>query len=517
MNSFTNLKISTRLSWSFGLMLVIVLGIVAAAMFKMSSMRALGEDIATNWIPSMRLVNDMDTALSNFRVEELRHVMASSEAEMADSDKKAGALQASIGQDNTAYLKLISSPEEKALHDGFERARASLNEVHGRIIDLSRKNQKDAARKLLEGESVQHFDAASKALDQLVALNRDGAMTATKNSDAAYRSARLTMIAASVLATVLVVFGSLVLSRSISRPMDHALQAASRIADGDLTTRVEHNGSKDETGELLATLQRMQRNLANTVSAVRSNAEGVATASVQVSQGNNDLSQRTEEQASALQQTAATMEELGTTVHHNSANADQAHRLAQGASQIASQGSDIVAEVVGTMKEIHESSRKISDIISMIDGIAFQTNILALNAAVEAARAGEQGRGFAVVASEVRGLAQRSAEAAKEIKTLISRSVEQVEQGATLVDRAGRTMTEIVDAVKGVSGVVSEISSATREQSTGVAQVGQAVSQMDQSTQQNAALVEQSAAAAESLKAQAQQLVSAVSVFKVAR
>jgi methyl-accepting chemotaxis protein len=262
-----------------------------------------------------------------------------------------------------------------------------------------------------------------------------------------------------------------------------------------------------DTHSLMARLAEMQGSLVQLVSNVRSNSESVATASAQIAQGNTDLSQRTEEQSSSLQQTSATMHELGTTVSNNADNARQANQLAHGASTVAARGGDVVQQVVVTMKGINDSSKKIADIIAVIDGIAFQTNILALNAAVEAARAGEQGRGFAVVASEVRSLAQRSAGAAKEIKTLITHSVEQVDRGTALVDQAGHTMEEIVAAIQRVSDIVGEISSASAEQSEGVGQVGQAIQQMDQITQQNAALVEESAAAAESLRSQAVQLV----------
>ncbi|GKV77122.1 hypothetical protein PEC106568_22960 [Pectobacterium carotovorum subsp. carotovorum] len=274
--------------------------------------------------------------------------------------------------------------------------------------------------------------------------------------------------------------------------------------------------NRDETGLLLEAMQEMQAALTQMVVGVRNNAESVATASMQIAQGNADLSSRTEEQASALEETSSTMTQLGMTVKNNADNARQANALAQNASIVALQGGEVVNDVVDTMKSINESSRSIVDIINVIDSIAFQTNILALNAAVEAARAGEQGRGFAVVAGEVRNLAQRSAEAAKEIKDLITASVERVERGSVLVNKAGETMQQVVVSIHQLSDTVSEISSASAEQSTGVEQVGIAVSQMDQTTQQNAALVEESAAAAQSLKEQADQLVREVSVFKIA-
>ncbi|MBB1076337.1 HAMP domain-containing protein [Rhodoferax sp. 4810] len=297
-------------------------------------------------------------------------------------------------------------------------------------------------------------------------------------------------------------------------PLNDAMALAHRVADGDLTTRATVV-MDDEVGELIDAMHSMQASLTRVVSQVRSSADGVATASTQIAQGDVDLSARTESQASALEQTSASMEELSGQVSQNADHAQQANQLAQSASHVAEQGGAVVAQVVDTMRSINEASSKISDIISVIDGIAFQTNILALNAAVEAARAGEQGRGFAVVASEVRSLAGRSAEAAKEIKTLIGTSVERVAQGSALVDQAGSTMQEVVTSIKRVTDIMADISAASREQSHGVAQVGEAVKQMDQVTQQNAALVEEMAAAASSLKAQAQELVQTVAVFKL--
>lgn len=315
-----------------------------------------------------------------------------------------------------------------------------------------------------------------------------------------------------LLAGILIAWITRVISHSLGKGMSNAVSVVNRMAQGDLSTSIESNG-QDEVSHLLNSMAAMQSSLSLVVSNVRQGAESVATASAEIAQGNQDLSARTESQASALEQTAAATEQLSSTVKQNADSAAQANQLAMNASTVAVRGGDVVAQVVTTMKDINQSSRKIADIISVIDGIAFQTNILALNAAVEAARAGEQGRGFAVVASEVRSLAGRSAEAAKEIKALISTSVERVEHGTILVDQAGETMNEVVSSIKRVTDLMGEISAASHEQSLGVSQVGEAVTQMDQATQQNAALVEEMAAAASSLKAQAQDLVQTVAVF----
>ena len=358
------------------------------------------------------------------------------------------------------------------------------------------------------------FELLEKQMsDQSSAIEKE----AQAKGDAAKGAASQTLIQLGIgmaFTTAVLIFAALWLAKHLAQPMAHAVRIADQLALGDLSAPVQPAGS-DETIQMLTAMERMQTSFGGIVRSVKSNAESVATASAEIASGNTDLSNRTEQQASALEKTASAMGQLSSTVKQNADSARQANQLAMNASTVAIKGGEVVGQVVQTMKGINESSRKISDIISVIDGIAFQTNILALNAAVEAARAGEQGRGFAVVASEVRSLAGRSADAAKEIKSLINASVERVEHGTALVDQAGVTMTEVVSSIKRVTDIMGEISAASSEQASGVSEIGQAVSQMDQATQQNAALVEEMAAAASSLKSQAQELVQIVAVFKL--
>ena len=509
-----NDKISHRLAGVLGLLLLTTLAIVGMALWQMGVMRTLSAEVSNNWLPSVETVNQMNANTGELRVAEFQQVLNTDSTRVAALEKTMAQIQAEFEAHHKTYVALISSPEEHKLHDAFEAQWKHYLQFHAQIVELSRKNEQAQARELLEGDAQRTFEAMRKVLDQLVEMNQTGARSAAEASESAYLMARNAMVIAAALGLALAVTAGLWLMRSITGPLQQALQAAHRVADGDLSCVIEHQ-SQDESGQVLQALQQMQTSLEGVVTKVRDNADSVATASQQIANASQDLSSRTEEQASALEETAATMDELAATVRTNTENAQQADQLARSASAIAVQGGEVVGKVVTTMQNINASSRKISDIIGVIDGIAFQTNILALNAAVEAARAGEQGRGFAVVASEVRSLAQRSAEAAKEIKTLISRSVEQVSHGTDLVDQAGKTMGEIVGSIRRVSDIVTEITTATQEQSLGIQQVGQAISQLDQTTQQNAAMVEESAAAAETLKDQAMQLVQTVAVFRL--
>ena len=444
-------------------------------------------------------------------------ILARGQATVADRAMLGGLSESARGE----MHRLLATLERALEHDPalrermagpIEQARAGVE----RTREMLRTDLIEAEALTLP--SAEYFQATTKAIDQVFAVH--GLASEALAGALQARTARLQrnewlVIGLSVLMVGLCGLLARSIVRSILQATDDARRMAERIAAGDLSPEPLRAG-EDELGRMVQAMEAMRLSLTEVVGTVRENAVSVAAASAQIAQGNIDLSSRTEQQAAALQQTAATMDQLGSTVSHNADHAREADGLAREASTLASRGGEMVSQVVGTMGGISEASRKIGDIIGVIDSIAFQTNILALNAAVEAARAGEQGRGFAVVATEVRNLAQRSAEAAREIKALISTSVERVEQGVSLVDQTGRSVGEVVESIRRVSDIVAQISAASAEQSSGVAQVGQAVTQMDRATQQNAALVEQSAAAAGTLKSQAEQLVDAVARFRIA-
>ena len=509
-----DMRISTRLTSVLGLLMALLCAIVVIALLQMKTMRDGTMDITDNWLPAVERVDAMKTGLSNLRTLETQHVLNTDETAMGNIEKNINQTVAAFETIHQTYVRSIHNDEEKKQHDTFAVDLKQYLETSHQVVDMSTKREKFPARKLLEGESQKLFGRLNASINQLSDLNHQGAVAASVESANAYASARYTMFGVLLACLILSIVAGMWLIRSVTVPLHQAVLMASQIAQGDLSHAMQVNSS-NETGKLLNALQGMRTSLVDVVSHVRQGSESVATASAEIAQGNHDLSARTEQQASALQHTTSSMEQLGTTVKQNADSARQANQLAMNASQVAIQGGQVVSEVVSTMKGITDSSRKIADIISLIDGIAFQTNILALNAAVEAARAGEQGRGFAVVASEVRSLAGRSAQAAKEIKTLIDESVLRVEQGTTLADRAGTTMTEVVAAIQRVTDIMGEISAASTQQASGVSQIGDAITHMDQTTQQNAALVEQMAAAASSLRNQAHELVQTVTVFKL--
>jgi methyl-accepting chemotaxis protein len=512
MSGLRQLRIGARLTLAFSVLLLIIavsaivgcwrlqatadaahqMGTVDAEKLRM--VESWRQNIAMNWLRTQASLLDSDPSR-----------IPAWTAQMAETTQTISELSKRIGESS-------HTDEEKAL---IAEINARREDYRGPRADLVKRRQagEDVAA-LMDTRLRPLADQYNAALLRFEVREKERfAQSLRETAEAAARGQTI-MIGFALAALALGALFAVLLTRSITVPLVTASGAARRVAAGDLTEDISAHG-RDEAAMVLTSLQDMQQQLATVVTGVRHNAEGVAAASIEIAQGNNDLSARTEQQAAALEQTAASMEQLSATVRQNADNARQANGLAQTASEVAVQGGAVVARVVDTMKGIHQSSDQIADIIGVIDAIAFQTNILALNAAVEAARAGEQGRGFAVVASEVRSLAGRSAEAAREIKGLIGASVQRVQQGTALVGEAGATMNEVVSAIRRVTDIMGEISAASSEQSAGVAQVGQAITQMDQSTQQNAALVEESAAAADALRSQADQLVQAMSVFSV--
>jgi methyl-accepting chemotaxis protein len=511
MNQF---KISTRLALAFGVMVLLLVALGGVSLGRSASQRAELTDVVGTRIPVTKALGTLADGVNVQATQYRNLVIFSNETILKASQDQIVEARSGVTQAYKELERLIVSDKGKEVLGRMQQQRAEFLKVGDQYLALIKQGQKDEAVKMLEEQLRPVQRAYQAVIREQVGLQAQLTVASGQRAEAQADALQRDVVIAGAVAIGIAIFMAISIIRSITRPLAQAVEAADRVASGDLSGQIVVR-SEDETGHLLSALQRMQQSLVNTVSAVRQNAEGVASASAQIASGNNDLSARTEQQASALEETAASMEELGSTVRQNADNARAANQLAVSASTVAVQGGDVVAEVVETMKGINASSTKIADIISVIDGIAFQTNILALNAAVEAARAGEQGRGFAVVAGEVRSLAGRSAEAAKEIKTLITASVERVEQGTVLVDKAGATMTEVVSAIRRVTDIMGEISAASSEQSAGVGQVGEAVTQMDQATQQNAALVEEMAAAASALNAQAGELVNAVAVFKL--
>ncbi|HTJ91586.1 MAG TPA: methyl-accepting chemotaxis protein [Pararobbsia sp.] len=509
-----DLKIGTRLALGFGLVVCLLVAVAAIAASRLEQDRGLTDELINERYVKMSLSNEIRNGADR-EVRNLRNMLLVSDpAEVAKYQKRIGETSKATDEVFARLGAMLHTGESEQSFTSMQSARAKYNDAVHKNFAIVNAGHLDDAKAQLFKEVIPVQDAYFKAIDSTVEretarMNETGA-TAIAEAHAATRR----VVLLSFIAALIAIAAAVLITRSIVLPIDEAIGLAETVARGDLTRSIEVTRA-DETGRLLGALKQMNDNLRGIVGEVRDGAHQIETASGEIASGNSELSSRTEQQAASLQETAASMEELTATAKHNADNAHQANQLAVSASEVAVRGGEAMSDVVATMESIHGASNKIVDVIGLIDGIAFQTNILALNAAVEAARAGEQGRGFAVVASEVRTLAQRSASAAKEIKTLIDDSVNQVEQGAARVSQAGTTMRDVVTGVQRVAFIIGEIAGASRQQMLGIEQVNQAVGLMDDVTQQNAALVEEAAAAAQSLREQAGRLTGQMAVFRV--
>jgi methyl-accepting chemotaxis protein len=509
-----NLKIGTRLGLGFGVVLLLLCVVAALGIHGMGRTKDALDRIVDVNVYKMNLVQDMSESVHIIarvtRTVVLLNEPAAIERELAKVTAARGKYDAAW----TALEKTAASVEGRAIRARINAARLESVPLNDKVIALARAERDAEATELLIKQAGPAAARWQDAMDENIELQKANTKVDVAQAGAAYGQTRTLVLLFSALAVLLGAAIAWLATRSVTLPIGAAVVVARAVAGGDLTSRIVV-GARDETGQLLQALKEMNDGLVEIVGQVRGGTDAIASASDQIASGNIDLSARTERQAGSLEETASSMEEMTSTVKQNADNARQANQLAISASAVAQEGGAVVARVVDTMEAINASSRKIVEIIGVIDGIAFQTNILALNAAVEAARAGEQGRGFAVVATEVRYLAQRSAAAAKEIKQLIGESVEKADAGAKLVDHAGATMQAIVQSIRSVTDIMGEITVASHEQTSGIEQINQAIAQMDQVTQQNAALVEEAAAAAGSLREQAGGLARVVRVFKL--
>ena len=512
--SFSNLKIGARLGLAFALMLVMLAAATGLGLASMGRMDTRMVQIVEEHNVKIAAIGAVSENFRDITLAVSNLVLVSDPGDVKDQVEKLAAARARYGKAKKVFVESKLNDAEKALLTKLDAAIAFAKPKVDKTVEMGMAGSRDEATDYMLKESAPGTAAAIAVIDEIVAFEKKLSNAAAADAHAQYANANMLMLAIGALTILGGIAIAFLITRSITGPIRAAVTLAQTVAAGDLSSQIVVT-RRDETGELMLALKQMNDSLNKIVGEVRSGTDQIATASGEIASGNLDLSARTEQQASALEETASSMEELTSTVKQNADNARQANVLAGSASDVAVKGGQVVSQVVDTMAVINASARKIVDIIGVIDGIAFQTNILALNAAVEAARAGEQGRGFAVVATEVRNLAQRSAAAAKEIKVLIGDSVAAVDTGSKLVDQAGATMGDIVASVARVTDIMSEITAASHEQEAGIEQINQAIGEMDAVTQQNAALVEEAAAAAGSLREQAGNLAEAVSVFKL--
>ncbi|MYM68469.1 HAMP domain-containing protein [Pseudoduganella sp. FT55W] len=515
MNVLSQMRIGTRLAFGFAVVLLLAILATSVALVNARANAQATRAMMEQPLAKERLVSDWYVLIYS-AIARTALIARSSDEKLSDTFADVIAGSTKRGGELLGQIKeLLSTDEERKIYEEITELRNKYQKGKTEVMNARKAGDGAKAEQLFKDVFTPAADAYQNRVKSFLGMQRKAIDDTAHAIDAANDRANGLLM---LLAVLMVSIGSVaawIISRSITVPLKSAVDIAATVANGDLTTQFTSQTNKDEIGDLMKALRGMNDSLREVVSQVQIGTNTIATASNEIASGNMDLSQRTEEQASSLEETASSMEQLTSTVRQNAENAKQANQLAQAASEVAEKGGAIVGQVVSTMGSINDSSRKIFDIISVIDGIAFQTNILALNAAVEAARAGEQGRGFAVVASEVRNLAQRSAGAAKEIKELIGNSVEQVDIGQKLVQQAGSTMDDVVTSVRRVTDIMGEITSASSEQSIGIDQVNTAIGQMDSVTQQNAALVEQAAAAAASMQEQATKLADVASSFKL--
>jgi methyl-accepting chemotaxis protein len=515
-NTLDPMKIYARLILGFGILTVLIMLNGVISLVKTNLVEDSFRTVIAERYPTIVAVSEVEDDLNEISASLRNALILIEPAQIRQELARSEAARNRIATAMRDVENRLKSKSGQAAFTQLASIRDRFEPLQARFAKLVGSGQTEEAAALLLGELQTLQQDYFSAIDSIINVERDlMSKSADKATDAVASVKAVTWISGCLALLVAVLVGAWII-RSISGPINQAVVVSRAVSSGDLSIHFDAAGD-NETAQLLLSLKDMQNNLATVVNNVRQNSQTVAAASVQIAQGNTDLSQRTERQANSLEQTAASMKQLDTTVKENADNAKQANLLARNASTVAAKGGAVVGQVVETMRSIDASSKKVVDIITVIDEIAFQTNILALNAAVEAARAGEQGRGFAVVASEVRSLARRSAEAAKQIKDLINANVDRVSQGSALVDQAGATMSEVVGAIQRMTQLMSEISDASIEQSAGVRQIGEAIEQLDRATQENAALVQEGAAAAESLKHQAQELVQTVAIFKLAR